>query len=173
MVAVYLVAIVLANLSVAYFGPVAVIPNSLVFIAADLVSRDALHDRWSHRGLLWRMGLLIASGSILSWLLNRNAGPIALASFVAFAAAATVDTLMYSALRRQPWFLRVNGSNVPSAIVDSVVFLWLAFGPGALVLAPLQVLAKISGGVVWSWVLARRRVTTARSAGPARGRKDA
>lgn len=161
MVALYLIAIIAANLSVAYFGPVAVILNSFVFIALDLVSRDALHDRWKGSGLLWRMAALIATGSVLSWLLNRNAGPIALASFVAFAAAATVDTLGYQLLRKQPWFLRVNGSNVPSAIVDSVVFLWLAFGVGALVLAPIQVLAKISGGVIWSWILARRRTVPA------------
>lgn len=155
MVILYLIAIIAANLSVAYFGPSAVVINAFVFIALDLVSRDRLHDRWQGSGLMWRMAALIATGSVLSWLLNRNAGPIALASFVAFAAAATVDTLMYSALRRYPWFVRVNGSNVPAAIVDSAVFLSLAGLP--LFLMPLQVLAKISGGVVWSWILARRR----------------
>lgn len=158
LVSIYLAAIVLANLSVAYFGPVAVIPNAFLFIALDLVSRDRLHDRWQGSGLMWRMAALIATGSVLSWLINRNAGPIALASFVAFAAAATVDTLMYHALRRRSWMVKVNGSNIPAAIVDSVVFLWLAFGVGALVLAPLQVLAKVGGGIIWSAIL-RRRVT--------------
>jgi uncharacterized PurR-regulated membrane protein YhhQ (DUF165 family) len=152
----YLVAIIAANLSVATFGPSAVVVNSFVFIALDLVSRDRLHDRWQGRGLPWRMAALIAAGSVLSWALNRNAGPIALASFVAFAAAATVDTLTYAALSNRPWFIRVNGSNVPAAIVDSAVFLSLAGLP--LLLLPLQVVAKISGGVVWSWILTQRRL---------------
>lgn len=153
MILLYLSAIVLANLSVATFGAVAVIPNSLLFIAADLVSRDKLHDRWQGRQLPLRMAALIATGSVLSWLLNRNAGPVALASFVAFAAAATVDSLMYHLLRRHSWMVRANGSNVPSAIVDSAVFLSLAGLP--LVLLPLQVLAKVGGGVLWTLVLRR------------------
>jgi hypothetical protein len=159
MVILYLLAIVAANLSVAYFGPPAVIINAFLFIGCDLVSRDSLHDRWHGRHLPLRMAALIATGSVLSWLLNRNAGPIALASFVAFAAAATVDTLVYTLLRRQSYFVRVNGSNIPAAITDSALFLYLAFGPSAMALMPLQVLAKIGGGVIWSYALARRRRT--------------
>lgn len=153
----YLTAIVAANLSVTMFGPVAVIPNSLILIGLDLSCRDALHDRWSGRGLPWRMAALIAAGSVLSWLLNRNAGPIALASFCAFAAAATVDTLMYSWLHRQNWIVRSNGSNIPAAITDSAVFVLMAFGPAAAALIPLQVAAKVFGGAVWSVVLRRVR----------------
>lgn len=156
MIVLYLGAIILANLSVAYFGPVAVIPNSFVFIALDLVSRDALHDRWHGSGLLWRMAALIATGSVLSWLLNRNAGPIALASFVAFASAAVVDTLVYAAMRRFDWFTRSNVSNAASATVDSAVFLSLAGLP--LVLMPLQIAAKIVGGLCWSVVLMRKGI---------------
>ncbi len=156
MVFLYLLGIIAANLSVAAFGPSVVVVNAFVFVALDLVARDRLHSAWEGRALVWRMGLLIAVGGALSWLLNRAAGPIALASCAAFAAAATVDTLVFQALRRQIWLVRVNGSNLPAAVVDSVVFLWLAFGPGALVLAPLQVFAKVAGGVVWSVVLQRR-----------------
>lgn len=160
MIVLYLSAIIAANLSVAYFGPVAVIPNSFLFIALDLTSRDALHSRWQGSGLTIRMLALIATGSALSWLLNRNAGPIALASFVAFAAAATTDALVYHALRRRSWLVKVNGSNIPAAVVDSAVFLYLAFGAGALVLMPLQVLAKCLGGLCWSIILQRRIART-------------
>lgn len=155
LVAAYLTAIVLANLLLTAFGPRMVILNSAALIGLDLVSRDSLHDRWHGRHLPFRMAALIATGSVLSWLLNRNAGPIALASFVAFAAAATVDTLVYALLSRQSYFVRVNGSNIPAAVVDSAVFLSLAGLP--LVYMPLQILAKIGGGVVWSWILARQQ----------------
>jgi uncharacterized PurR-regulated membrane protein YhhQ (DUF165 family) len=92
---------------------------------------------------------------VLSWLLNRNAGPVAIASFAAFAAAASVDTIVYHFLRHYPRWLRVNGSNVPSAAVDSVVFPVLAFGgfPWTIILG--QFLAKTLGGFLWSLVFRR------------------
>jgi hypothetical protein len=157
----YLLAVVAANLLVTRFGPVAVIPNSFVFIALDLVARDHLHESWRDRGLPWRMALLIFAGSVLSWLLNRSAGPIALASCVAFAAAATVDALVFHVLKRSSWLVKVNVSNIPAAVVDSVAFLWIAFGVGALVLAPLQIVAKIGGGMIWSIILQRRKAVPA------------
>lgn len=153
-VVMYLVAIVAANLSVATFGPIAVTPNSFVFIALDLVARDRLHDRWSGRQLPLRMAVLIAIGSMLSWLLNRNAGPIALASFCAFACAAALDTAIYALLRAHPWLVRSNTSNAGAAVADSIVFLSLAGLP--LFLAPVQIAAKVAGGLIWSILLTRK-----------------
>lgn len=154
-VVLYLGAIVLANLIVTAFGPASAIVVAFLFIGLDLTARDHLHDAWRGEGLLWKMGALIAAGSLLSWLLNRNAGPVAVASFVAFASAATVDAIVYHLLRRYPRWLRINGSNVPSAAVDSVVFPVLAFGgfPWAVILG--QFLAKTLGGFLWSLVLRR------------------
>ncbi|MGH2536319.1 MAG: VUT family protein [Candidatus Promineifilaceae bacterium] len=149
----YLVAIVLANLAVARFGPEAVYVVAFLFIGLDLTARDRLHDAWRGRGLLWRMALLIAAGSLLSWLLNRAAGQVALASFVAFAAAASTDAVVYHLLGGYPRWLRINGSNIPSAAVDSLVFPTLAFG-GLMPLVTLgQFAAKVLGGFVWSLVL--------------------
>ena len=73
----YLIAIILANLSVAIFGrnfPQITIVNALLFIGLDLTARDQLHEAWRGRGLLPKMLALIAAGSALSWLLNRAAG---------------------------------------------------------------------------------------------------
>ena len=79
----YLVAIVLANLLVAEFGTKAVLVVAFLFIGLDLTSRDYLHEIWQSK--LWlKMLLLIGVGSLLSWLLNKDAGQIALASFLAF-----------------------------------------------------------------------------------------
>jgi hypothetical protein len=148
----YLVAIILANLTVALYGPGMAIINAFLFIGLDLTARDRLHDAWRGDKLLPKMAALIAAGSILSWLLNRNAGQIALASFVAFAAAATVDAIVYHLLGKYPRWLRINGSNIPSAFVDSLVFPTLAFGGFMPAIVFGQFIAKTLGGFVWSLV---------------------
>jgi uncharacterized PurR-regulated membrane protein YhhQ (DUF165 family) len=148
----YLVAIVLANLTVAQFGPNMAIFNAFLFIGLDLTARDRLHDAWRGNNLVPKMTALIAAGSVLSWVLNRDAGQIALASFVAFAAAATVDAVVYHLLGNYPRWLRINGSNVPSALVDSLVFPTLAFGGFMPLIVLGQFLAKTLGGFLWSLV---------------------
>lgn len=156
----YLFAIVAANLLTAAFGPGISVVNALVLVALDLTTRDSLHERWHGRWLWPRMAGLILAGSVLSWLLNAGAGRIALASCIAFALSGAADALTYTVLGRRARLVRVNGSNVVSAAVDSWVFLWLAFGwQTALVVAPLQWLAKVLGGLVWSVVLNRADVT--------------
>jgi len=156
----YLVAVVAANLTVAMWGPSMTIVNAFLFIGLDLTSRDKLHDAWHGNGLVWKMAALIATGSALSWLLNRDAGQIALASFVAFACAAVVDTVAYHLLRHRVWWQRVNGSNVLSAAVDSVIFPTLAFGALLPLIVLGQFAAKVAGGAVWSAVLGYRRKGT-------------
>lgn len=166
LVGMYLVAIVAANLTVAYFGPVlaVIMVNSFLFIGLDLTTRDRLHDAWRGRGLVWKMGLLIAVGGLLSYLLNRDAGRIAIASTVAFAAAALTDAGVYHLLRDRPFLIRANASNVPGAAVDSVVFPTLAFGGFDPLLTLGQFVAKVAGGFVWSLILNKRRDrVTARS----------
>jgi hypothetical protein len=157
LVAAYLAAIVAANLLVAKFGPGVTIINAFLFIGLDLSTRDALHDRWHGRSLWPKMAALIATGSALSWLLNRDAGPIALASFVAFAASGVVDALAYTALGKRARLVRVNGSNVLSAAVDSLVFPILAFGwPPLWGIVAGQFAAKVLGGAVWLQLLNRK-----------------
>ncbi len=149
-VVLYLAAIVLANLTVAAFGPQVAILNAFLLIGLDLTARDQLHEAWRGKNLLLKMALLIAAGSLLSYALNRDAGPVALASFVAFASAASVDTLVYHLLGEYPRLWRINGSNIPSAAVDSLVFVPLAFGTFLWPIILGQVTAKIAGGFFWS-----------------------
>jgi queuosine precursor transporter len=156
LVTVYLGAIVAANLSVEHFGPEASVVNAFLFIGLDLSCRDALHELWAGR-VLRNMALLIATGSALSYLLNRDAGRIALASCVAFAAAAATDALLYHVFRDRPWYERVNHSNVGGATVDSLLFLPLAFGTFPWLVMFAQACAKVAGGVVWSLLLFRER----------------
>ena len=156
LVSLYLIAIVAANLMVVQFGPSVTIFNAFVFIALDLSSRDVLHDHWRSRGLWWRMATLIAAGSALSYLINANAGPIAVASFAAFAVSATVDALAYTLLRDRAYLVKSNGSNALSALADSLIFPILAFGfPVLWSIVAGQFIAKVAGGFVWSLIFKR------------------
>lgn len=155
MVLIYLAAIITANLLTAQFGPAFSIVTAFLFIGLDLVARDRLHDRWHGNGLLWKMGLLILSGSMISYLINADAGIIGLASCLAFGAAAIVDGIVYALLRDKVYLLRVNGSNVPAAAVDSLVFPWVAFGGFMPLIVLAQFVAKVLGGFVWSLFLRR------------------
>lgn len=153
----YLAAIVAANLLVAAFGPSVAILNAFLFIGLDLTVRDVLHDRWHRRHLVLKMGALIAAGGALSWALNADAGPIAVASTVAFTAAAVADGAIYHLMRRYPFLTRANTSNLGGAAVDSVVFTTLAFGGFMPLVVAGQFAAKVAGGFVWSLILKRWR----------------
>lgn len=154
MIVLYLAAIVAANLLVAAFGPSVAVVNAFLFIGLDITARDTLHETWKNEGLWWKMLLLIAAGSILSAALNWNAAQIALASFLAFAGAGLADTAVYHVLRDRARLLKINGSNVVSAAVDSVLFPALAFGFPLLIGVMIgQFVAKVAGGFVWSVIL--------------------
>lgn len=165
LVAVYLAAIVVANLTLSEWGakhPEVALYNAFLFIGLDLSTRDSLHDLWRGK-LLTNLSGLIIVGSLLSYGLGvaLNSGPdvgrIAVASAVAFGAAAIADSVLYHLLRNRPWFERVNQSNIAGAAVDSFVFvaLW-PFGFN-FALAFSLFGAKVAGGVVWSFVLGRVR----------------
>lgn len=159
-VAIYLAAIVVANLTVAAFGPSVTIINAFWLIGLDLTVRDRLHDRWERNQLALRMAALIAVGGAISWLLNRDAGQIALASTVAFVISAALDATVYALLAGHPRMVRVNGSNVAGAAADSLLFPTIAFGSLLPLIVLGQFAAKVAGGFLWSLVLAvplRRR----------------
>lgn len=151
----YLSAIVAANLLTARLGPWVTPINALLFIGLDLTAKDHLQYRW---GFGWRLFALIGGGSLLTVLFSLGAWRIAAASFVAFAVSGLADALVFERLKRRGWLVRVNGSNIAGAVFDSVLFLGLAFGwPLPWGAVGLQVLAKIAGGAVWCWLLARVR----------------
>lgn len=162
LITLYLIAIIIANLTVAHFGPSATIAVAFALIGLDLTTRDHLHEAWRGRYLWLKMLALIGAGSLLSYALNVNAGPIALASFVAFAGAGVADTLMYWLLGERARLVKINGSNVVSAAVDSLIFPILAFSFPVLWWVVLgQFAAKVAGGFIWSLVLGRFLVSPA------------
>jgi len=153
---IYAAAMTVANLTISHFGPWVSPINAFVLIGLDLALRDWLHMRLK----LWQMGALIASTGLLTYALNPAAGQIAVASAVAFTAAAVVD---WSVFIRLPgsWLRRANGSNVAGAAVDSLIFPTLAFGVLMPHIVALQFAAKVAGGAMWAALLARTVQRTA------------
>jgi len=149
-VVIYAIAMTLANLSVATWGPWVSPINAFVLIGLDLALRDWMHVRLR----AWQMGALILATGALTYVLNPAAGMIAVASCAAFTAAALVDWATFANLRGS-WLFRANGSNVAGAAVDSLIFPTLAFGVLMPHVVILQFLAKVCGGALWAWVLAR------------------
>ena len=151
-VLVYAAAMILANLSVATFGPSVTPVNAFVLIGLDLTMRDWLHVRIKP----WQMAALIAITGLLTYALNPAAGKIAAASACAFSAAALVDWATFTRLRGS-WMYRANGSNVAGAAVDSLIFPTLACGALMPQIVLAQFLAKIAGGAIWTWIFNRSR----------------
>ncbi len=151
LIAVYIAALVAANLLVAWLGPWFSPINAFVLIGLDLSLRDKMHDRWD--GSPAKIGGLIAAAGAISYLLNPAAGMIAIASVAAFTAAMVADSMVYQALRNKPWLVKANGSNAAGAAADSVLFPTIAFGGFMPEIVLLQFAAKVCGGAMWSYLL--------------------
>lgn len=145
---VYAIAMTLANLSVATFGPSVTPINAFILIGLDLALRDLLHVRIKQ----WQMLALIAVTGLLTYVLNPTAGIIAIASASAFTAAALVDYAVFSRVAGS-WFRRSNASNVAGAAVDSLVFPTIAFGALMPTIVLAQFAAKVAGGAMWAWLI--------------------
>ena len=66
MIALYLLAVVIANLVVAHYGQPALPFTAFLLVPLDLVTRDVLHHEWKHDRLWPKMTALIAAGSLLA-----------------------------------------------------------------------------------------------------------
>jgi uncharacterized PurR-regulated membrane protein YhhQ (DUF165 family) len=101
------------------------------------------------------MGALIAAAGLISYILNPASGIIAIASVVAFCAAAAVDGIVYQAMAGRRFLVRSNASNVGGALVDSMLFPTIAFGAFLPTIVALQFAMKVGGGLLWSLILRR------------------
>lgn len=97
-------------------------PSGVLMIGAALVLRDMVHEAGGMRAAL----IAIAMGSVLSWMIAPPA--LVLASVAAFALAELADLAVYAPLRERRLALAVFASGVVGSVIDSGVFLWLAFG---------------------------------------------
>jgi uncharacterized PurR-regulated membrane protein YhhQ (DUF165 family) len=97
-------------------------PSGVLMVGLALVLRDLVQRRL---GLGWSLGA-VAAGAALSALLAPPA--LVLASAAAFLLSELADTFVYTPLQRRGLVLAVAASSAVGLVVDSVVFLSLAFG---------------------------------------------
>lgn len=121
------------------FGPL-VVPAGTLWAGATFTLRDLVHDALGARGVAVAIGV----GAGLSWLLATP--QIATASVVAFAVSELLDSTIYARLRTYSRLRAVVGSNVAGLLVDSMLFVPLAFGSFAPV--PGQILGKTAATLV-------------------------
>jgi uncharacterized PurR-regulated membrane protein YhhQ (DUF165 family) len=118
--------VVAANWALNTFGVVPIgfglaAPAGVFFAGLAFGLRDILHEAGGRQWVL----AAIAAGALLSALV---APTFALASAVAFGVSELADLLVYEPLRERQLVAAVVASNLVGALVDSVLFLWLAFG---------------------------------------------
>ena len=135
----YLGTIVAANWAITEFGVIPVgfgllAPAGVLFAGLAFTLRDLLHET----GGRWAVLAAIAAGAGLSFAVASPA--LAAASTAAFGLSEAFDWAVYEPLRRRRWLIAVAASNVVGLVVDSVLFLWLAFG--SLAFLPGQIVGK-------------------------------
>jgi uncharacterized PurR-regulated membrane protein YhhQ (DUF165 family) len=129
LLAAYIGTIFAANWALARFGVVPIgfglaAPAGVFFAGLAFGLRDGVQETLGRR---WTL-LAIAVGAALSALVSRQ---FALASGVAFLLSETADMAVYTPLRRRHWAWAVIASNLAGDVVDSFLFLMLAFGSAA------------------------------------------
>jgi hypothetical protein len=148
---IFVLSIVVANLTVATFGVWFSPINAFLLIGLDLSLRDKLHDKWEGNPL--KIGLLIAVSGVVSYLINPATGMIAIASVTAFCLSMIADAFVYQRLLSKSWMIKSNGSNIAGAGVDSIVFPTIAFGDLMWQIVLMQFVAKVIGGLIWSKII--------------------
>lgn len=141
----YIGTIFAANWAITTFGLVPVgfglvAPAGVYFAGLAFTFRDLTQEtlgRW------WTAGGILA-GAALSALLSPQ---LALASGAAFLVSEGLDFAVYTPLRQRHWLGAVALSNTVGLVVDSVLFLSLAFGS-------LEFLAGQLVGKAWMTLLA-------------------
>jgi uncharacterized PurR-regulated membrane protein YhhQ (DUF165 family) len=149
----YIATIFAANWAIQHLGLVnvgfgLVAPAGVYFAGLAFTLRDLTQNLLGRRFVI--LAILLGAGA--SWFV---ASSFAVASGVAFLVSESADFAVYTPLERR-WVLGVLASNVVGAIVDSVVFLWLAFS--SLELLRGQVVGKlwITAAAVAVLAVARR-----------------
>ncbi|MBX9700758.1 MAG: VUT family protein [Acetobacteraceae bacterium] len=116
-------------------------PSGVLMIGLALVLRDLVQRRL---GVGWAAGAILA-GAALSALLAPPA--LVIASALAFLLSEFADLAVYTPLQRRRLVLAVLASGAVGLVVDSIVFLWVAFGS-------LDYLAGQVVGKAWMVLLA-------------------
>lgn len=124
-------------------------PAGVLFAGLSFTFRDLTHEALGR----WWCIAAILGGSALSYVLE-DVGRIALASAIAFTASEFLDLAVYEPLRRRSWLGAVAASNTVGLVVDSVLFLWIAFeslhGLDGLIVGKVY-MTLLAVAVLWAW----------------------
>jgi uncharacterized PurR-regulated membrane protein YhhQ (DUF165 family) len=101
-------------------------PAGVYFVGLALVLRDLVQERLGKLAVV----ACILLGAASSYLI---APAFAVASGVAFLCSELADFSVYTPLRERHLYGALVASNVVGAVIDSALFLWLAFGSLAFI----------------------------------------
>lgn len=129
----FIVTIFLANLTLREFGIVNIgfglmAPAGVFWAGLAFTMRDFTHEAMGRTGVL----VAIVIGCLLSFALE-DAQRIALASALAFGVSELADMLVYERIRAKSWIASIAASNTVGTLIDSALFLWVAFGSLAFI----------------------------------------
>ncbi len=97
-------------------------PSGVLVVGAALVLRDMVQQSL---GLKWAMGAILIGAALSGFV---SPAEIAIASGLSFLVSEMADTAVYTPLRKRGFVLALIASSIVGSIVDSVVFLYVAFG---------------------------------------------
>lgn len=103
-------------------APGIVAPSGVLMVGAALVLRDLVQRRL---GVEFGIGAIVAGAAISAGLAPTS---LVLASAAAFLLSEIADFAIYTPLARRRLVAAVIASSTAGLVVDSIVFLWLAFG---------------------------------------------
>lgn len=103
-------------------GPGLMAPSGVIMIGLALVLRDLVQRRL---GLKWAIAAIVA-GALLSGLVAPPS--LVVASAAAFLVAELADLAVFTPLQRRGLVMAVLASSVVGLVIDSMIFLQLAFG---------------------------------------------
>jgi uncharacterized PurR-regulated membrane protein YhhQ (DUF165 family) len=109
-------------------------PSGVLMIGVALVLRDLVQRRL---GVWYSVAAILIGAAISSWLAPAS---LVLASGAAFLISELADLTVYTPLSRRNLVWAVLASGFVGLVVDSVIFLWLAFG--SLEFLPGQIIGK-------------------------------
>lgn len=156
----YVLCVILADvLAARWIVPIGfglIVPAGVFMVAPIFTLRDDIHKKYGAKTIL----ILIFVASIISYIIsvlssNQLLGKITIASVVAFLVSEYADTIIFHITRKQMWMQRVIKSNLVSALLDSLIFIWIAFG-FVLPLILGQYIVKMIISVVVGLILRKR-----------------
>jgi len=110
-------------------------PSGVLMVGAALVLRDLVQRRL---GVEFGIGAIVVGAAISAGLAPPS---LVLASAAAFLLSEFADFAVYTPLARRRLVAAVVASSVVGLVVDSIVFLWLAFGSMEFLLG--QIIGKL------------------------------